>query len=718
MSGGDRLLALPRGTPEEVIQFAEAVGASPMSEVRGYIQEVYRLAPQVGLDPAIVVAQSANETEYWTSSYWRYDLNPAGIGIDAGGVVSYRWWSGAAAARYHLVLVYVYAVGPPLSGNPLYPYRNDGPGYSEAVDLGYGGLISSISDLSGRWAVDSAYAEAIVAKGNEIYAKGLPASQPVIDMSGVKASASSTSANPTRALDGDTNTSWAAISDVPLRTAYVTFDMGGVRQLNGIRWFFRVAGHADKWRIRVSTDGTTWTTIAFLQNPPAQTWQGLACGVPARYVRVQFDNPNGDLSLGYLAEIQFTTSVFDKPIAPTPTPTPTIPTSSEQASLTGKALPLVGSGGSRGATYTGRVRDGNPSSDWHTTATTPPSSGYVYVDLGAAKQITGLRWLFNKTGGADAFTIQVSDDKRSWTSIGTGSNAPAGDWQSRSVRASGRYVRYLFANPNRDAIIGYLAEVQVWGSDSAPTNADNAVQSEQATLTGHALSLVGSGGSRGATSTWRVRDGNVSTDWHTTATTPPDMGYVYVDLGSPATISGVRWLFNQSGAADAFTIQVSDDKRTWTDLGVGSNAPAGEWQSRAVAATGRYVRVIFTNPHHDPVIGYLAEIEVWGTEGVTPSPTPTNAATPSVIASPTTVNSDTDNLATSTPTATASPALAEPTATATATAAPEEPTTTLEPPTEPTVTPTEQPTEPTPTMEPATEQNVEGSPSPGDGSGP
>ena len=69
--------------------------------------------------------------------------------------------------------------------------------------------------------------------------------------------------------------------------------------------------------------------------------------------------------------------------------------------------------------------------------------------------------MFSQTGSADAFQIQVSNDRASWTAICSQTNAPAGAWQTLSYRVSARYVRFSFTNPNKDARLGYLAEVQI-----------------------------------------------------------------------------------------------------------------------------------------------------------------------------------------------------------------------------------------------------------------
>ena len=82
-------------------------------------------------------------------------------------------------------------------------------------------------------------------------------------------------------------------------------------------------------------------------------------------------------------------------------------------------------------------------------------------DLGEEVPIGQVRWVFAETGAADQFTIQVSLDAEEWQTVATGENAPVGEWQSAPVWATARYVRFLFANPNGDAVLGGIAEVEV-----------------------------------------------------------------------------------------------------------------------------------------------------------------------------------------------------------------------------------------------------------------
>ena len=65
---------------------------------------------------------------------------------------------------------------------------------------------------------------------------------------------------------------------------------------------------------------------------------------------------------------------------------------------------------------------------------------------------------------AGAFTIQISTNKSSWTTIATKGNATAGTWQTLAWSGKTRYIRFSFSNPNKDKVLGYLAEVKALSS--------------------------------------------------------------------------------------------------------------------------------------------------------------------------------------------------------------------------------------------------------------
>jgi hypothetical protein len=167
----DPLLAAPRGAAVRALASGLQAGATRPEELRAYIREVYRLAPQVGIDPAIVVAQSAHETGWWQSPAWIDHLNPAGIGITGPDVASPSWESGVEAARAHLVHLFLYAAGPIPPGSPLEPFIPLDPRYEAALSAGRANSASSLKDLAGRWATDPDYAEGVARVGNRLFAE-------------------------------------------------------------------------------------------------------------------------------------------------------------------------------------------------------------------------------------------------------------------------------------------------------------------------------------------------------------------------------------------------------------------------------------------------------------------------------------------------------------------------------------------------------------------
>ncbi|HQY30881.1 MAG TPA: discoidin domain-containing protein, partial [Thermomicrobiales bacterium] len=312
---------LPRGTADTVIHYAQARGSYPLDQTIAYINEVYRLAPLVGIDPAFVLAQSALETADWTSWYWTNFLNPAGIGIGYAGAPSYKWNSGVDAARYHLVHLYVYTTGLILEGNPLYPYRADGPGYSAVIRLGYVGTGVTIDDLTGRWAEDPNYGTIVAMRGNTIYGSaaaepatpGLPVAQ--VDASGGN--------DPWRTRDRVQTTSFAVtgIGTAP-PGVFISYDLGRRVNLERIQWLFRRADAADSYQVQYSNNTRTWGILGNFTNPEANMWVKLETIASARYVRFMFANPNSDMTIGYLAEVEFYGVNATGTSTPTSTPYP------------------------------------------------------------------------------------------------------------------------------------------------------------------------------------------------------------------------------------------------------------------------------------------------------------------------------------------------------------------------------------------------------------
>lgn len=168
--GTNAIIGPVRGNAEDVIGFANRAGSKRIADVELYVREVYRLAPQLGFDPAIIIAQSALETNYWRSDWWDARLNPAGLGITGDPWAESKsptFADGTVAARAHLAHMHaeVYGDSQPL---PTVMQGVD-PTYQHVFNAGWAGTIRTIEDLSGTWAVDKKYHEKIIRVGHEIF---------------------------------------------------------------------------------------------------------------------------------------------------------------------------------------------------------------------------------------------------------------------------------------------------------------------------------------------------------------------------------------------------------------------------------------------------------------------------------------------------------------------------------------------------------------------
>lgn len=147
-----------RGTPEQAVEYAERVGALHMADVELFIYEMYRLAPTLGFDPALMVAQSAHETGYWKSKWWDTRLNPAGLGINDDPKThddSDVFPNGTIAARAQLAHMHAEVYGNRVA-LPADLQGVDGT-YELVFKAGWAGTVVTLEDLSGTWATDPQY---------------------------------------------------------------------------------------------------------------------------------------------------------------------------------------------------------------------------------------------------------------------------------------------------------------------------------------------------------------------------------------------------------------------------------------------------------------------------------------------------------------------------------------------------------------------------------
>lgn len=147
-----------RGTAYQAIEYARQSGALRMDDVELYIQEIYRLAPVIGFDPSLLIAQSALETGYWRSYWWVERLNPAGLGINSDPSThpySASFPDGTIAARAQPAHMHAEVFGK----RAQLPDELQGVDvtYDHVFQAGWAGTIVTLDDLSGTWATDPQY---------------------------------------------------------------------------------------------------------------------------------------------------------------------------------------------------------------------------------------------------------------------------------------------------------------------------------------------------------------------------------------------------------------------------------------------------------------------------------------------------------------------------------------------------------------------------------
>ena len=224
------------------------------------------------------------------------------------------------------------------------------------------------------------------------------------------------------------------------------------------------------------SDGSTWSDNIAAYGYPVQSSraENIAGGYPsAAETFVQWKNSDGHnrnmlderfnvIGIGRVsnenAEFRhYWTTTFGSIVDATVT----CPGYVEPAPMAGMQLRPSGGGYTSGSSSSATIFDGNTGTSWVSGATTPRAA-YVYLDLGMAKPVGRIEWQFSRGGYCDRFSVQVSTDKLTWTTLTTRSTAYVGQWRSIAYTGSARYVRFYFENPNRDRQVGQLAEVRVY----------------------------------------------------------------------------------------------------------------------------------------------------------------------------------------------------------------------------------------------------------------
>ncbi|OLF11893.1 discoidin domain-containing protein [Actinophytocola xanthii] len=258
--------------------------------------------------------------------------------------------------------------------------------------------------------------------------------------------------------------------------------------------------------------------------------------------------------------------------------------------------------------------DGDTGTRWSSQFSDPQ---WIQVDLGQTATLDEVRLTW-EAAHARAFSVQVSGDASSWSTVYSAAAASGGE-QVLPVSGSGRYVRLQLTT--RATQYGYsLWEFQVFGTTGGSQPGPEGLLSYRKPAT--ASTYQDDGACRACTPS-KATDLDPATRWATSATNGwVDPGWIAIDLGATATINKVVLQWDPAYAVD-YQLQVSGDGSTWTTI-YSTTSGRGFKETITVAGTGRYVRMYGTERSNG--YGYsLWEFQVYGTGG---NPTPPPPAPP------------------------------------------------------------------------------------------
>ncbi len=410
------------------------------------------------------------------------------------------------------------------------------------------------------------------------------------------------------AVDGDTTSAWSSQAGDP---QWIQVDLGSIKDLSRVRLRWNT-NYASSYAIQISPDGTNWTAIFNTNNDVGGIEDILVSG-RGRYVRIN-GTVQGSPGNGYsLSELE----VYSQPQAPFGGTVSSLPGVIQAENYD--------TGGESVAYYNTTV--GNPggayrSDDVGIEPTTDTGGGY---DVG---------WLNN--GEWLEYTVNVPDPEAIY-SISVRAASPSGGGQLR-LRLNGAVLGTVQI-PNTGGWQNWqtvtMPQVPLAGGIGSQAlrlevlNAGfniNWISLNRAQICGTnniALKQPASASSLESSSypAASACDGDPTTRWSSQFSDPQ---WITVDLGSVQNIARVRLIW-ETASAESYSLQLSMNNSTWTNVYSTTNGPGGI-NDLAALGSGRYVRMYSTQRN----TGYgdsLWEFEVYpaATSWLSISPIATNA---------------------------------------------------------------------------------------------
>jgi hypothetical protein len=216
------------------------------------------------------------------------------------------------------------------------------------------------------------------------------------------------------AVDGDGTTRWeSAHSD--LQT--ISLDLGSVQPIDAIRLTWEAALGKD-FTLDVSDDGTNWQTVVPVTGNTSTSNEYAHLGARGRYVRLN----------GTARATPYSYSLFEFEV---------FATSNNLVNLANGKLGVAST--TQGALTVNYAFDNDRLTRWSSTPNL--DNAFIYVDLQRAVAISRVYLVWEQAYGGN-FTIDVSDDAVTWTTVGIAVNKSFHFNEYRfPAPITGRYVR-------------------------------------------------------------------------------------------------------------------------------------------------------------------------------------------------------------------------------------------------------------------------------------
>ena len=275
--------------------------------------------------------------------------------------------------------------------------------------------------------------------------------------------------------------------------------------------------------------------------------------------------------------------------------------------------------------------DGNASTFWHTEwyYTEPGYPHEIQIDLEGTYDVGGLRYLprqNSENGRIADYNIYVSTTTSEWGDVvasGTFDNTPS-EKEVLFVQKTGRYVRLVGTSEVNGNLWASAAEINVLGDSGATPTPEPPGVIPQTGWTLYDVDSYQDADYAGE----KAFDGITSTMWHTewSPDDPVHPHHIDINLGAFYDVSGFRYLprsDSEYGRISGYEFYVSTDGTTWgTAVGTGTFANnSSEQEVTFTAKTGQYVRLVATSEVNGNPWTSVAEINVLGDSGATPTPT-------------------------------------------------------------------------------------------------